>query len=253
MSTVLIRLSAPLQSWGGHESRVYQRATYRRPTKSGVIGIVASALGRKRTDPIDDLAALKFGVRCDQINDSANLRDYQTTLINEGKGGSEFNRPTERYYLQNHVFVAALEGDAALIAEIDDALKTQRGGALFLGRKSCVPDAPLHMGTSELPLVEALNAAPWQANEDEQIRMSKSPSIECVIYRDGTPGEHGNRLYDTPLSFDTNRREYSWRVEVRERLVPSLPNPEYRQSHGTPVPEMPAHNPLSLFDADSEA
>ena len=49
MSTLLLRLAAPLQSWGA-SSKFGRRATEREPTKSGVIGLVAAALGIRRTE-----------------------------------------------------------------------------------------------------------------------------------------------------------------------------------------------------------
>ena len=60
--TLLLRLSAPLQSWGS-ESVYDNRETDDMPTKSGVIGMLAAALGRKRSDSLEDLVKLKFGVR----------------------------------------------------------------------------------------------------------------------------------------------------------------------------------------------
>lgn len=65
-STVLLRLEGPVQGWGGAGSRWDFRSSEMRPTKSAVIGLVANALGRTYDDPIDDLAALKFGVRADR-------------------------------------------------------------------------------------------------------------------------------------------------------------------------------------------
>ena len=54
MPVLLLRLAAPLQSWGV-ESKFDTRRTLGYPTKSGVIGLVASAMGRERTEPLDDL------------------------------------------------------------------------------------------------------------------------------------------------------------------------------------------------------
>ncbi|MFD6425863.1 type I-E CRISPR-associated protein Cas5/CasD [Streptomyces sp. NPDC060198] len=72
---LLVRLAAPLQSWGV-ASRFSHRDTHVRPTKSGVVGLCAAALGRQRTDPVDDLAALVFGVRAD--HPGTPVRDYHT-------------------------------------------------------------------------------------------------------------------------------------------------------------------------------
>lgn len=72
---LLVRLAAPLQSWGV-ASRFSHRDTHSRPTKSAVIGLCAAALGRDRTDPVDDLAGLVFGVRAD--HPGTPLPDYHS-------------------------------------------------------------------------------------------------------------------------------------------------------------------------------
>ena len=56
-----------MQSWGNHARGANRahRTTHSRPTKSGVIGLVANALGRDFADSISDLAVLNFGVRAD--------------------------------------------------------------------------------------------------------------------------------------------------------------------------------------------
>ncbi|MFG2669048.1 type I-E CRISPR-associated protein Cas5/CasD [Streptomyces sp. NPDC048387] len=72
---LLVRLAAPLQSWG-IVSRFSHRDTHSRPTKSAVIGLCAAALGRDRTHAVDDLAALVFGVRAD--HPGTPVRDYHT-------------------------------------------------------------------------------------------------------------------------------------------------------------------------------
>ena len=51
MTVLLLRLAGPLQSWGV-KSRFTVRATELAPTKSGIIGMLAAAVGRRRTDPI---------------------------------------------------------------------------------------------------------------------------------------------------------------------------------------------------------
>ncbi|MFJ3841869.1 CRISPR-associated protein Cas5 [Streptomyces sp. NPDC090054] len=72
--TLLIRLEALHQSWG-IRSPYNDRDTLNRPTKSGVIGLLAAADGHDRDEisqdgedflPLADLAALRFGVRADR-------------------------------------------------------------------------------------------------------------------------------------------------------------------------------------------
>ncbi|QHE72598.1 type I-E CRISPR-associated protein Cas5/CasD [Rhodococcus sp. WAY2] len=75
-SSVLVRLDGPMQSWGDKPRGAY-RSSHTRPTKSGVIGLVANALGRDYTDPVDDLAAMHFAVRVDRAGHIE--IDYHTT------------------------------------------------------------------------------------------------------------------------------------------------------------------------------
>ncbi|MFI6644932.1 type I-E CRISPR-associated protein Cas5/CasD [Streptomyces sp. NPDC050504] len=79
---LLLRLAAPLQSWGV-ASRFWRRDTHSRPTKSGVIGMCAAALGLPREpthrggpDPLAELAPLLFGVRADHPGKP--VSDYHT-------------------------------------------------------------------------------------------------------------------------------------------------------------------------------
>ena len=66
--TLLLRLKAPLQSWG-MASRFSIRDTAKEPSKSGVIGLLCAALGISRDNANTDnptfnaLTKLKFGVR----------------------------------------------------------------------------------------------------------------------------------------------------------------------------------------------
>lgn len=62
--TLLLRLAGPMQSWGT-QSAFNRRDTGLDPSKSGVIGLLAAALGRPREASVADLAALQMGVRVD--------------------------------------------------------------------------------------------------------------------------------------------------------------------------------------------
>lgn len=64
-TSVGIRLEAAMQAWP-LQRRGARRDSHTRPTKSGVIGLVANALGLDFSDSIDDLAVLRFGVRVDR-------------------------------------------------------------------------------------------------------------------------------------------------------------------------------------------
>lgn len=73
-SVLLVRLAAPLQSWGSG-SHFDRRDTRLHPTKSGCVGMAAAALGLDRSDDIGRLAALRFGVRADRPGTP--VHDYQ--------------------------------------------------------------------------------------------------------------------------------------------------------------------------------
>lgn len=75
MSTLLLRLAGPLQSWGT-DSKFEVRRTENEPSKSGVIGLVAAALGIRRNEEISELNSLRMGVRVDQ--EGKLMRDFHT-------------------------------------------------------------------------------------------------------------------------------------------------------------------------------
>ena len=59
MKNMLLTLKGPMQSWGT-SSRFTKRRTSSEPSKSGIIGLLAAAQGRRRVDPIEDLVDLKL-------------------------------------------------------------------------------------------------------------------------------------------------------------------------------------------------
>lgn len=157
MPTLLLRLQGPMQSWGT-TSRFDERDTQLEPSKSGVLGLVCAALGRDRREPVDDLAALKMGVRVDR--EGVVLRDYQTAIgIINAAGKVDMKRTvvSPRYYLSDAAFLVGLEGDGVLLAQIHQALKTPHW-PLGLGRKGCLPSPPVYLpdGLQDNELLAAL-------------------------------------------------------------------------------------------------
>lgn len=219
-ATLLLLLRGPMQSWGD-ESRFASRATGPHPTKSGVLGLVAAALGRRRTDPIEDLAALRFAVRIDQSGSL--LRDYQTSQPWQRDPRDSATLIT-RHYLADAVFVAAVESeDRDLLERIAVAVRSPRF-PLYLGRRSCPANPDLLIGIREADAVSALRAEPWHASTI--YRRLQPPQVELTIIRDGNPGEHGSPRRDIPVSFAQERREYGWRTVVQEREGAIVDNSE---------------------------
>ncbi|NJK59592.1 MAG: type I-E CRISPR-associated protein Cas5/CasD [Oscillatoriales cyanobacterium SM2_1_8] len=154
MPTLLMRLRAPMMSWGDH-SRFTIRDTRREPTKSAVIGLLCAALGRSRSESVADLAALTMGVR---VNKEGIVQcDYHTVLDairSSGKDGDTV--VSHRYYIADADYLVGLEGsDRPLLETLDRALQNPVWQVYF-GRKSFLPSAPIRVGIDDRPLGEAL-------------------------------------------------------------------------------------------------
>lgn len=181
MATLLLQLYGPMQSWGT-TSRYDERDTQLEPSKSGVIGLVCAALGRERENPVDDLAALRMGVRVDR--EGIVMRDYQTAtgvvIASSGKTDAGRTVVSPRYFLADAVFLVGLEGQHGLLDHVDQALRSPRW-PLALGRKSFVPSKPVHLPGAllELPLMEALAAWPGLV-DDTPAGMPKRGVVEDV-------------------------------------------------------------------------
>jgi CRISPR system Cascade subunit CasD len=216
MNTLLLRLAAPMQAWGS-DSKFSQRQTNREPTKSGVVGLIACALGRRRTESIDDLAGLRFGVRVDQPGGL--IRDYHIALKEWGPATSHTSFLSDRYYLSDATFVAGLESDdLSFLNEIAYALH-HPAFPLFLGRRSCPPTGKLVLGVREgLGLEDALHisATDWQASP--WYRQQQPKKIIINIFCDDEIGDERLRRNDMPLSFDQTHRLHGIR-NIRETFI----------------------------------
>lgn len=203
MPTLLLRLAAPLQSWGS-SSKFETRTTEKMPTKSGVIGLLAAALGYGRDADLSELRALKFGVRADR--EGEDITDFQMAHQKEyyRNFDSKYSHLTIRHYLTDAVFLAGFEGDEKFLTELELALNNPRF-PLFLGRRSCPPTLPLVIGIREDPLESALrNEPPICRNSGRKARI-----------RIESDGGEGGMIQDEPVSFDPRKRMHGYR-RVRE-------------------------------------
>lgn len=209
MSTLLLRFAAPLQSWGVDSKYENRRGTERAPTKSGVIGLIAAALGRKRNESVEDLYELRFGVRVDREGEL--LRDYQTVK-------SEKPYVTHRHYLSDAVFLVGLEGDAGFLSDIDWALH-HPVYALSLGRRSCPPEGRISLGIRVGKFLdEALKEEPWLIGAN--YRSAKDSQMRLRIITDAEEGDaHVYYQRDIPISFDQSHRRFGFRPVSESHLV----------------------------------
>lgn len=137
-----LRLKGPMQSWGGPVAG-NDRPSLDVPTKSGVIGLVAGALGVERTE-VERLAqlhqAFALAVRIDKRGTVG--VDYHTTLnVPTAEGNVRKDAViSKRRYIYDASFAALLvaRDSAPPLEEIAHALRHPRF-APFLGRRACVP------------------------------------------------------------------------------------------------------------------
>lgn len=205
MRSLLLRLRGPMQAWGD-QSRYTTRSTQNEPTKSGVLGLLAAAQGRRRSDSMEDLASLAFGIRVDQPGTL--LRDFQTAI--DWRSGK--SQPLSyRYYLADALFIAAVSGDKDVLDVLEAALRSPRF-PLYMGRRSCPVSPDLLIGQCDGDVEEALHSMPWQASTAH--RRTRARETYLPVLRDAQPGEKGDARRDVPVSFDPTHRKYDWRTVV---------------------------------------
>jgi CRISPR system Cascade subunit CasD len=223
------------------------RDTALEPTKSGVIGLLACALG---WGPADDgrvralSRAVVFGVRVDR--QGRVLRDYHTVVggvrsaDRKIKLTASTNEPetvvSERFYVSDASFLAALQvrepiddGNLGILAaHTGRDLVEQCSRALqrpvwppFLGRRSCPPAMPLYAGTGQFQsLDEALEFAPFVDAG------TGGGSARAVIER--APGEgRGTRRLDEidSLVRRTYTPRYAEDVHIQLSTAPATDGP----------------------------
>ncbi|MBR3178852.1 MAG: type I-E CRISPR-associated protein Cas5/CasD [Clostridia bacterium] len=183
MKLLLIRLEGALQSWG-EWAKWDERDSSLMPTKSGVIGLIACCMGLKRGDPLIEQMhrKLQFAVRGDRPGEI--MTDFHTVHSNTMKtaDGTVQDRTivSHRQYLMDSAFLAVISVwnpmDELMLDRCAEALQHPKW-VPFLGRKSCVPSAPLFYGcvTEYTSPEEALQKIPLL------VRHGKNPSDTILI------------------------------------------------------------------------
>ncbi len=235
MATLLLRLAAPMQAWGV-DSKFETRQSLREPSKSGVIGLLAAALGCPRNQLPEKLLDLQMAVRVDQ--EGQLLTDFHTAhgiaaddmgrILREADGSLKKakNRDfiTYRQYLNDAVFVVALEHeDADWLHKLAEVLRAP-AYPLFLGRRSCPPTLPLVLDVVPQNRTDALRTYPWQAAEPYR-RLHSSDKLRVVSDADAGSTARPSRR-DVPVSFDPGWRRYALRA-VKHSVVSPCGNNEH--------------------------
>jgi len=226
-SVLLIRCVGPMQSWGTR-SRFQERDTEREPSKSGVIGILCAALGRDRSEPVDDLAALRMGIRVDR--EGKLEKDFQTAQdVAVAGGNTTQDLLSNRYYLADAAFLVGFEGPAELLKSLHSAL-ARPVWPLFLGRKSYVPSESLFLADGlqgNVSLHDALTCFRFLITSDEikrrmeAVQKGRADKVRFVVETDAMTHEVRS---DQPKSFALGKREFRQRyVTTSYRDIAEFP------------------------------
>ena len=239
---ILLRLKGtPYQSWGT-DSKFETRATGIIPSKSGVCGMIAAALGYDYGHDLTKLRKLRFGVRADDYGRIEN--DYQTvdcsptlpykiddvsTAIKNGRTSQRIERNirkpkwnngttkiSKRTYISGGVFIVAIESESFdWLSEIANALQ-HPVYTIFLGRKCCPVNADFMIPAfdecsaskyvNECRIEDAFSLLPIQSH-------LANSSVDIYVEPD-SKNLHKHLLYinDNPVLFGLTRRKYERRA-----------------------------------------
>lgn len=220
---VLLWFEAPLQSWGA-DSKFGRRDTLKFPSKSGVLGLVCSALGAggEQIELLAQFANMDMQVisyrkannKGEKRDKEPLLRDFQmvgsgyddsnpwqTLLIPktaEGKkavgGGSKM---TYRYYLQDAVFAVALQVPNNRSDDIVSALQSPHWN-VYLGRKTCIPTELVYQG-----IFDSADGAFEQAGKVAETRKLLA---DFKVVQGAEDGDENYTLNDVPIQFGVHKQ-----------------------------------------------
>ena len=179
-NTLFLILEGPMQSWG-NSTHWSIRDTMPEPTKSGIVGLLACALGWNDDERILDLARnIRIGVRCDRPG--TRLVDYHTVGggyetpqllkaigVPKVKGDNPHVEQTWRTYLCDAAFLVAIHSsEPDRIEMLAEAVQSPHW-PIYLGRKSCPPSRPVFAGTGTWESLEtALKSKPLLSLKEQE-------------------------------------------------------------------------------------
>lgn len=221
MTGILLHFSGPLQSWGEH-SAFGERDTASQPTRSGIIGLLAGALGLARGADLGRFRELAVTVRVDRPGVRAQdfhtagggYPQYRTPPTAEGKrrGDGSGTIVSRRHYLADAAFTVAVDGPSEVVEACGEALRAP-GWAPFLGRRSCPPAGPLVLRTgvadaaAELALVPLARRKPFAGDVVPVLFSGDRPAPELPAEAQAVTSYD-----DDPVSFAGRNRVYRSRT-----------------------------------------
>ncbi|KMY23343.1 CRISPR-associated protein [Actinobaculum suis] len=236
MDCLYIRLAAPLQSWAGPAVAGNIVRTERFPTRSGLKGLLAGALGARRGAWPSWLDEAEFWVRQDRkpyLTD-----DFQT--INPREESEEFRRRmiiiqgqrvskktlvftpdarsgtsiVNRTYLADGEFLVRI-AVAGKEDEMEDALSSP-AFATYLGRKAFAPEFPFYLGRGS---ANAFTQIPAPLLAHQEANTAQRP-LTCVLYGPHTSpqGERTQNLVPVVATQKERLEKISELLDIRRPL-----------------------------------
>ena len=228
---LLFRLYGPLAAWGDIAVGEY-RPSFAHPSKSAIIGLLASALGIRRDEEERQKSlaeSCKFAVRVDSMG--VLLRDYHTTetprgtgyatrrfeilaVKNQKKSGSKFEGTilSKRDYRCDAAYTVAItvaDESQYTVQQLAAAL-AKPVFTLYLGRKSCPPSLPLQ---PQVVTAENLRDALGTVQPVEELSGIIQKSDSMVYWDDDT--ESGLDRQQVITRRDEPRSRKRWQFSER--------------------------------------
>ena len=220
MKTILLKFSGPLQSYGT-SSHFQTRYTDYYPSKSAVLGLLAACLGYRRDEEekLRELSTLKFAVRIDQ--QGGLLKDYHIAITDKEIVEIPQTYVTNRYYLEDALFVVALSGMDELINTLTKAIKSPYFQP-FMGRRSLPVPVDFFLGVSAEDILDSLRNLPWQAApwyKKKKRKQGIGEKISLEVYADeeilkDEKISRSKLRRDIPISFSQKGRQFAFRQEA---------------------------------------
>lgn len=246
IESVYIRLAAPLQSWAGPAVTGNIVRTGKAPTRSGLIGLVAGALGTRRGQWPDWLNHIEFVAREDRapyftddfhtINYRPEAERFRRRLLIAERGKARGQKVlvftpdaqggtsvVNRTYLADGEFLVRITCESH-IDELEDALGSP-GFATYLGRKAFVPEFPFYLGRGSADLIHEIPVLPVLAKNYSHDQSDEDISARPVAFRIYGPylPREGKRIQETVPVVETRhqQREFLQAHLVIRRMLAS--------------------------------
>lgn len=219
MRTILLKFAGTLQSWGT-TSHFENRRTDFYPSKSAVIGLIAASLGYRRDEDenVQELNKIDFAVRVDQKGPLH--RDYQIARKYKVDGKWERTYVTNRYYLEDSVFVVGIGHQDDTFMELIETALRNPWFQPFMGRRSSPPPVDFIISTSNVGVLESLKKCEWQAGKWYSKKYPHKVTLEVYADRDllDTEVHTYNLRKDGVVSFSQKERKFAFRYESRTSI-----------------------------------